>query len=515
VYSSSILFLFFICPFISAWYQQAQVVNFLVSYDKPAVPFPHYWEQCVGSGHALLSLRQDWREQLTRCHNELGFKMVRFHGLLDDDMSTSLDEGVNSFLNMDSMIDFLLSIDMRPILEISFMPSWLASGPQTGNITPPKDYGKWGALMKTLAKHLYDRYGSQEIPQFYIEVWNEPGVAPTFWTGTKEDYFHLYQETANAFKSVSPLFKVGGPATDCCAAWIQDLRDFCKTNNVSIDFVSTHTYSGGETDIGDIGPIIDALKKSKQQAGPLPLVITEWSSSYVQDWRSAIHDEPASAPFLVASMEQAAGLADVFSYWAFTDVFEEAGMPHVNISFYGGFGLLNFYGVPKPAYRAFQLLHQGGNQKVAVTKSPISSTSVFHNQNGVLASTCSQTTGILALSNNTDILLLGYNHDTWGVPMNDCMVNITVAGLKSPQTAFANARLIRIDSQNTNPKAKWIQMGSPDYLSKQQIEVLEIASRMIPKPLSTEGHLWDNKMALTFSITFPQRGLTAITIPLT
>jgi len=30
-------------------------------------PLPHFWEHTVGSDHALMALRADWREQLRRC----------------------------------------------------------------------------------------------------------------------------------------------------------------------------------------------------------------------------------------------------------------------------------------------------------------------------------------------------------------------------------------------------------------------------------------------------------------
>ena len=50
--------------------------------------FPHFWEHTVGSGHATLALRADWRAQLSRCRRELGFRYVRFHGILSDDMGT-------------------------------------------------------------------------------------------------------------------------------------------------------------------------------------------------------------------------------------------------------------------------------------------------------------------------------------------------------------------------------------------------------------------------------------------
>jgi xylan 1,4-beta-xylosidase len=71
-----------------------------------------------------LALRSDWQKQLSRCHTELGFKYVRFHGLLPDDMGTLVNENnqlIYSFFNADQICDFLLSIEMRPFMELSFI----------------------------------------------------------------------------------------------------------------------------------------------------------------------------------------------------------------------------------------------------------------------------------------------------------------------------------------------------------------------------------------------------------
>jgi len=70
------------------------------------------------------ALRADWREMMTRTRRELGFEFVRFHGLLDDDMSTyTVINGQLqfSFFNVDSIFDFLLSIDMKPLVELRFV----------------------------------------------------------------------------------------------------------------------------------------------------------------------------------------------------------------------------------------------------------------------------------------------------------------------------------------------------------------------------------------------------------
>ena len=128
-------------------------ISFFCNLSEVTTPLPHFWEHTVGSDHAPMALRADWQQQLQQCHNELGFKYVRFHGLLSDDMGTLVLEHnklLYSFLNIDQVFDFLLSIDMKPFVELSFMPKALASGKKTvfnyeANVTPPRDYKKWAS----------------------------------------------------------------------------------------------------------------------------------------------------------------------------------------------------------------------------------------------------------------------------------------------------------------------------------------------------------------------------------
>src|SRR4051812_42306378 len=97
----------------------------------PAPPLPHFLEHTVGRCHAPLALRADWQRQLRMVHEELGFQYVRFHGLLSDDMSTLVTHQgklVYSFFNIDQIFDYLLSVGMKPFVELSFMPTAIASG---------------------------------------------------------------------------------------------------------------------------------------------------------------------------------------------------------------------------------------------------------------------------------------------------------------------------------------------------------------------------------------------------
>nr|MBA3694165.1 beta-xylosidase [Acidobacteriota bacterium] len=91
--------------------------HFICDLSETTTPLAHSWEHTVGSGHAPLALRADWQAQLRRCHDELGFRYVRFHGLLSDDIGTFINhdgEPLYSFFNADQIFDFLLSIGMKP-----------------------------------------------------------------------------------------------------------------------------------------------------------------------------------------------------------------------------------------------------------------------------------------------------------------------------------------------------------------------------------------------------------------
>src|SRR5687768_9935423 len=223
-------------------------IDFFCDLAEPTTPLPHFWEHTVGSDHAPVALRADWQQQLQRCHTELGFQYVRFHGLLSDDMGTLVRENdklLYSFFNADKVFDFILSTGMKPFVELSFMPIALASGKKTvfnyeANVTPPRDYKQWATLVGKLVTHWVERYGAAEVRKWFFEVWNEPNLK-AFWTGTQRDYFKLYQVTADAIKAIDPSLKVGGPAT-ARDGWIEEFLEFCKTANVPVDFVSTHHY---------------------------------------------------------------------------------------------------------------------------------------------------------------------------------------------------------------------------------------------------------------------------------
>jgi xylan 1,4-beta-xylosidase len=109
------------------------IVEFKCDLSTAPTTLSHFWEHTVGSAHAPVAFRADWQEQLRRAHYESGFRYVRFHGLLSDRMGTLIchrEQFLHSLFNAE-IFDFLLSIGMKPFIELSFMPETLASRRKT------------------------------------------------------------------------------------------------------------------------------------------------------------------------------------------------------------------------------------------------------------------------------------------------------------------------------------------------------------------------------------------------
>ena len=172
------------------------------------------------------------------------------------------------------------------------------------------------------------------------------------------------------------MLKVGGPAT-AANAWIDDFLEFCKKNDLPADFISTHHYPtdafgkpGDDTEAQLAASTRSILREQsrevRKQAGDLPVYYTEWCTS--SNPRDPMHDDPYAAAFIVKTVLEANGLVQGYSYWTFSDIFEENYF--LPIPFQGGFGLLNIHGIAKPAYRAFQLLHELGTEMLPVEGKP-------------------------------------------------------------------------------------------------------------------------------------------------
>lgn len=477
---------------------RAQVRSEAVEVDTTAqgTPFPHYWERMFGSGRAILSLRDSYRQDLRAVKEATGFEYIRFHAIFHDEVGVydELDgKPVYNFSYVDQIYDGLLQAGVRPFVELSFMPKKLAAQESYQPfwyrpiVSPPKDWDKWDALITQFAQHLVERYGIDEVSQWYFEVWNEPNI--DFWAGEPKQstYWQLYDHTALALKKVSPRLRVGGPAT-AQAAWVSAFLAHTTANKIPYDFVSTHVYANdtahdvfgtGET-IPRTEMVCRAVKKVhdevKSSARPdVPVIFSEYNASYKNE--PDVTDAVFMGPWLADTIRQCDGLVDNLAYWSFSDVFEEQGV--VKQPFYGGYGLMAAGDLPKPAFNAFKLLHQLGGERLPV------------NSSSALATRRADGTLEIAVWN----LYLPEEHG------ESKETTITLRGLSGEH----RVQITRLDDTHGSILPLYDKMGRPPYPTQKQLQELR-QSASLPAPEETQ--LQGGKITLRL----PPQGLALIEI---
>jgi xylan 1,4-beta-xylosidase len=442
-----------------------------VDVNAPSHPFPHVWEQIFGSGRAVLTLRESYRNDLRAVKQITDFQYVRFHAIFHDEMGVYDEDAqgkpVYNFSYVDQVYDGLLRNGVKPFVELSFMPRKLAA-----NLTPhpfwykqlpspPKDPAKWAALMEAFTEHLEKRYGKSEVEQWYFEVWNEPNI--DFWNGTpkQETYFAFYDTTAKAIKNVDPVIRVGGPAT-AQAAWVDAFIKHCTENHVPFDFVSTHIY-GNENPQDIFGKSLPiarkdmvglAVKKVYDQvkaslAPNTPIIWSEYNATYLN--QQQVTDSAFMGPWLANDIRKCDGLTTVMSYWSLSDVFEEQGI--VKTPFYGGYGLMAERGIPKPAFRAFELLHRLGDRRLS---NPSEDALVTQRADGTV---------VVALWNYAE-------------PGESVVPKTFQLDVKN--TPAQHYRMQLVDPDHASSLKAWKEMGSPASPTLDQIAKLKKASELEP-----------------------------------
>lgn len=285
------------------------------------------------------------------------------------------------------------------------------------------------------------------------------------------------------------MLKVGGPAT-AANAWIGDFLSFCKANDLPADFISTHHYptdafgKPGDDTEGQLAAstrsiLREQTREVRKKAGDLPVYYTEWCTS--SNPRDFMHDDPYAAAFIVKTILEAQGLVEGYSYWTFSDIFEENYFP--SVPFQGGFGLLNIHGIAKPSYRAFQLLHELGTQMLPIQEKHDTVDAWF--VRGDRRST-------LVLTN-------------FALPRHPIRTEQVFFALKSAGPA-TTAAIQRIDLEHANAKRHWEQLGKPEYLSIETVGELKKLSELESEPVQVK---YDAGM-LSLEVSMPPQSVAAI-----
>jgi xylan 1,4-beta-xylosidase len=508
-----------------------------VDASKQTAGNPRFWTASVGTGVGIISLRADWQTHAKIANRELGMLRVRGHGALSDDKDSmailkwsGTGAPTYNWTNFDKYLDAIAAANMRPLMELDFMPKDLAKNGDSRDA--PKDLTVWKQFMQALVQHCVDKFGATDVGNWYWEVWNEPDYAG-FWNGSDKnealsqkmtEYYSLYDATVDGASAVLPNILIGGPATTeptKIAAFLQH----CKTASKRVTFASAHYYPGacGTSPANASGLLSDNDTRVSQitsggyTTSQVLSFNTEWNSSYcgqggkTGDANESM-DSHANAPFILKAVkllsDKDAGNtppASVFSYWVLTDVFGESGsdtgmyiqQQGGNVPFGAVFGLITFQGMRKAAFNGFKMLNYLGPTRL-------------------MSGGGTGNDGVDALAtksaNEDEVQIIVYNYYSTVKTTGSDSVTVNVSNLPAAlagKEVFVTQFLV--DETHSNPYSVWVGQSKPTNPTEAQWQAMRKAQH-----LALAQAVSKKTVDTTFSTSFTlnRQGATLITLGL-
>ena len=370
---------------------QAITCRVTVSGKAQGKALKHSWRELFGVTSASALLLSDVQELLRRVQREIGFRYVKFNGIFSDEMRVYFEDGSGtpqySFAYVDKVFDFLISVGLRPFVQLGFMPEALAGERKKlfgYLVSEPNSLEKWSALVSATVRHLILRYGPDEVRHWRFSVWHQPDTTEKmFGFQSTEAFYRFYRVTHQAVKDCDTAIPFGAPATyyflqDGYRNWYIPFLQWSRENGCAPDFLNFNYYelvsngneSGQESfgfteamslrenadGFGDF--VVQVLNERHMLAADsLPLYVSEWNNTPSQ--QDLLNDTCFKSCYIAKCILEHYDQLDSFAYWSLTDWMGEAPQPKE--LFFGGLGLFTTNGIPKASYMAFTLLRRLGN----------------------------------------------------------------------------------------------------------------------------------------------------------
>jgi xylan 1,4-beta-xylosidase len=549
-----VTFLFSVAQFGRAQLD-SQKVTIQVSADQTAGPLPPIWNYFgydepnytyASNGKKLLG-------EIAALNTAPAY--VRVHNLFTTgDGSYSLKWGstnvytedasgkpIYSWTILDRIFDTFHEAGIKPLVEIGFMPKALSTHPEpyrhnfpkesdiyTGWAYPPKDYDKWSELVFQFVSHLRERYGEAEVKTWLWEVWNEPDIG--YWKGTREEYFKLYDFSADAVLRALPEAKIGGPeitgpgnanAENFLRAFLNHCaheKNFANGKLGSrLDFVTFHpkglpTWQGDHVRMG-IGHQLAAIDNGFKIVALFP----EWRDTPIILGESDPEGCAAcSAETNPANLYRNGPLYAAYTVETFNHILELARIDHANIlgavtwSFefedqppFAGFRELATNGVDKPVLNSFRMLGLLGNERVKATSSAALTTE------SVLRESVRQQpeVSVIAARKSHELEILVWNYHDDDVASPDASIGLAINGLPA-DTKRALLEHFRIDANHSNAFSTWEAMGSPRSPTDSEYQNLQTIGQLQLLISPTWIGIHNGEAQLQF--TLPRQGLSLL-----
>ncbi|MFL5740682.1 MAG: GH39 family glycosyl hydrolase [Flavisolibacter sp.] len=506
---------------------QKNKVSISVDLDKPVGPMYPAWAW-FGYDEPNYTYMKDGRKLLLEIAQLSPVPVyVRTHSLLvTGDGKAALkwgstnayteDEKGNPIYNwqiIDSIFDTYIERGMRPLAQVGFMPQALSTNPEPyrhhwkpgdpysdivkGWAYPPKDYKNWAELVYQWVKHSVQRYGQKEVERWYWEVWNEPNGF--YWKGSMEEFFKLYDYTADAIKRALPSAKIGGiniagTAGSGAQNWLHAWAKHCieGTNYATgkkgspVDAILFHAKGAPRLVDGHVrmnmGTQLRDIKAGFQfvnsypQFKNLPVIIGESDPEGCAACGMATNPENAYrngtmySSYTAACFAREYMLADQFRInfrGAVSWSFEFEDQP-----WFYGFRDLATNGVDKPVLNVFRMFGLMKGKRVQV-----SSSQTYDLRTAVDSSFRKSYTDVngLACEDEKEATLMVWNYHDDDIKTDAGEVTVKFNRLPAKKALLT---YYLIDSEHSNSYEVWKKMGSPKNPTAEQIKELERAGQL-------------------------------------
>lgn len=368
-----------------------------LSVSAPTKHLTHNFKTFISVGRAKELLNSDIRHMLKDIQTQIGYKYIKFHGILSDDMMVVSRAGGKlafHYTLVDQVLDFLLSIGLKPLIQFSFMPRELASDPSktvcySPFITsPPREMYEWDLLIEDFTKHLLERYGIAEVTTWLFTVWNEPMTSKSmFGFGDDALFFRFYKHTFHSAKKVCKDICFGSPSFLYMEnlgndSWIRAFTAYARKNDCLPEFVNVHYYAdvipttnNQNYNIGraatstfpkrtdDFSLWIGSLRKvlATLNLNELPVYLTEWNFTFSH--RNLVNDTCFKSCYIMKNLLKNYDRLASFGYWSLTDLIEENPLP--DTLFHGGLGIYTTNGLRKNVFYTFYFVNMLGDELIA------------------------------------------------------------------------------------------------------------------------------------------------------
>ncbi len=359
-----------------------------VSMNDSMGTLKHTWKNMLGISHASSLLLSDVQDMIRKIQEDIGFRWIKFNGIFSNDMHVYLLQSDGSpfysFSYVDRALDFLLSVNLKPLIQLGFMPDALAKDKHQmfGNmISAPESNEKWCDLIEAFILHLQERYGIAEVRSWLFSVWDNPDLLYRF--SDDETFYIFYRDTRRTVKACDKEIRFGAPATfyvtqDDRENWSSTFLNWCRNNNCLPDFLNHHFFDTvlADDEVGrkafgfyrsmvlgeDPSGFSHFVKKvltERHALGmdDLPVYLSEWNNTPSQ--QDLLNDTCFRSCYLIKNLLENYDCLDSFTVWALTDWMGEGLQPKE--LFFGGLGMLTSAGIPKACYNALSLLTHLGD----------------------------------------------------------------------------------------------------------------------------------------------------------